>query len=380
MDERLAPALFDPTHGSPDEAPSQALLPSPDNAVLFVCRSSARIEGICAELLKHELRPSVIQSVERAPHVPLAPHHCFIDWSLPGAPDYLSGLVADSSDIWPVALVHDEAESILAYASGAVSTIRRPLHEDEVLSCLRGHRARRARRVIDDAVLIHDQRVTAADAFETMIRSLGQELRTPLATALANLEYLVEQGTAGSDPEQKTVLCDTLEAMQSLRVTLDGMAVLLPHEPPVLEQVRLWRVAQRVLDALPSGAQWVELRGEPGIRGWGDETILFNLVSILVRRALNRHPKTEHPPVSLHVYAHDTEARITVRERPESEAASSNHTRLAHASSGNAALQDGLQLASARHAVVKMGGLLNHIAHGNAGCAFRVRLRLAQPA
>lgn len=380
MDERLAPALFDPTHGSPDEAPSQALLPSPDSTVLFVCRSSTSLEEICAELLKHELRPSVIQSVERAPQVPLAPHHCFIDWSLAGAPDYLSALVAQSSDIWPVALVHDEAESILAYASGAVSTIRRPLHADEVLACLRGHRARHARRVIDDAVLIHDQRVTAADAFETMIRSLGQELRTPLATALANLEYLVEQG--GSDPEQGTALFDTLEAMQALRATLDGMAVLLPHEPPVLEQVRLWRVAQRVLDALPSGAQWVELRGEPGIRGWGDETILFNLVSLLVRRALNRRPKVEHPPVSLHVYAHDTEARITVRERPEpgAESASSNHAQFAQVTTGQAALQDGLQLASARHAVVKMGGLLNYTAHGNTGCAFRVRLRLAQPA
>lgn len=379
MDERLAPALFDPTHGSPDEAPSQALLPSPDSTVLFVCRSSSSIEGLCAELLQHELRPSVIQSIERAPHVPLAPHHCFIDWSLPGAPDYLSALVAESSDLWPVALVQDESESSVAYASGAVSTLRQPLYTQEVLACLRGHRARRARRVIDDAVLIHDQRVTAADAFETMIRSLGQELRTPLATALANLEYLVEEDGPGSDPEQKAVLGDTLEAMQSLRSTLDGMAVLLPHEPPVLEQVRLWRVAQRVLDALPSGAQWVELRGEPGIRGWGDETILFNLITLLVRRALGRHAKAEHPIVSLHVYAHDTEARITVRERPETVAASTEH-HLTQASTTKAALQDGLQLASARHAVVKMGGLLNYIAQSKAGCAFRVRLRLAQPA
>lgn len=380
MDDRLAPARFDPTQGAPDEAPSQALLPCLDRTILFVCRISAEIENVCAKLLEHGLRPSVVQSVDQAPRSSLAPYHCFIDWSLPGAPDYLGTLTAQSNEIWPVALVQDDAESARAYLCGALSTVRQPLCVEEVLACLQGHRARRARRVVDDAVLIHDQRITAADAFESMIRTLGHELRTPLATALANLEYVVEGSGTDTDPEQHAVLSDTLEAMQCLRGTLDGMTALLPQDPPVLEQVRLWRVAQRVLDALPNGAQWVELRGEPGIRGWGDEAILVSLVSILVRRTLNRNSKIDHPTVSLHVYAHDKEARITVRERTEVGEDSPDEDPFVGISPGKSALHEGLQLASARHAVVKMGGLLNYIARGKTGSAFRVRLRLAQPA
>lgn len=379
------PALLDPTHGNREEAPSQALLPLGDHSVLFVCLPYPEVEAVCSNLLEQGIRPNLVQSVDRAPAPANSPRHCLLDWSLPGVPDYLSALDGETDEMWPIAIVENESEAALAYARGAVATIRKPLRSQEILACLRVHRHRRARRVVADAALVHDQRITAADTFESMLRTLGQELRNPLATALANIEYFVEQEKIATEPlldaDQSALLADTLAAMQSLRSTLEGMTLLLPRDPPVLEQVRLWRVAQRVVDTLPRGTQLVELRGEPGIRGWGHESTLADLVSLLVRRALRRHPKSEAPAVSMHVYAHDTEARITVRERPLPEL----HEQLATdpfgvLTPGVGAAQGSLQLLAARHAVVKMGGLLSYVVHDTLGYAFRVRLRLAQAA
>lgn len=379
------PALLDLTLGNREEAPSQALMPLSDQAVLFVCLPYPEVETVCSNLLEQGIRPNLVQSVERAPAASNAPRHCLLDWSLPGIQGYLSALDGQADEMWPIVMVDNDAEAAEAYASGAVATIHKPLRPLEVLACLRVHRSRRARRVVSDASLVHAQRITAADTFESMLRTLGQELRNPLATALANVEYLVEQERTAPapllDPDQSALLTDTLAAMQSLRSTLEGMTLLLPRDPPVLEQVRLWRVAQRVVDTLPRGTQLVELRGEPGIRGWGHESTLADLISLLVRRALRRHPKSETPPVSMHVYAHDTEARITVRERPLPEL----HEQLAAdpfgiPTPGGGAAQGSLQLLAARHAVVKMGGLLNYVVHDTLGYAFRVRLRRAQAA
>jgi signal transduction histidine kinase len=379
MAVRENPTLFGSTL-PPDEAPSQALLPVADRAVLFLCSPGPDLDHVCHELLDMGMRPKVAQNIAEAPNVSDAPHHCFVDWSLQGAAGYIVELSKSSRDLYPVALVDCARSSAEAFASGAVATASRPILSDELLSCVRGQCLRRERRRASDAVLGHDQRVSAATAFEAMLRTLGHELRSPLATALANVEYLVDVAQSAVSPmsnqEQFALVTDSLEALQRLRASLEGMSALTPNDPQVTEQVRLWRVAQRVVDELPNGTPLVELQGDHLVRGWGDEAKLVQASSFLVKRALERHPDAEGPRITLHVYAHNAEARLTVRERiPNPPSERDPFTPAPNPPSGG---QGGLQLAAVRHAIVKMGGILSYVSQKDGGSAFRIRLRLAQ--
>lgn len=370
---------------APTEEPlSQAMLPVADQAVLLVCSPGVDLETASSALLAIGLRPRVVSSVEHAPLAAAAPDLCFVEWSLPRAQDYIAELSSDPHRLLPIAITTSSDESAAAFNHGATAVLRRPLSADELVGCLQGMRKRRDRLRTLEATAEHDQRASAATAFEAVLRTLGQELRTPLATALANVEYLVEVAHAAvsplSDEEQLAVTTDTLEAMQRLRSTLEGMSVLVLRDNPVLDQVRLWNVAQRVLDDLPSGTPLVELQGDRSVRGWGDESTLVEVTSILVRRAISRRTDHGGPKIALHVYAHDTEARLTVREwnAPGNRRRTTDDPFAAGRSTRNGG-QAGLQLAAARHAVVKLGGMLSYVTQKETGCAFRVRLRLAQP-
>lgn len=384
MTQGIGPGAFGSTLPPQDEAPSQALLPTADQTVLFICDAGPDLDAICMHLLSTGSRPLLVARVADAPAPSLVPRHCFVDWSLEGAPAFISELGRSPSELWPVAIVESARESALAYASGAIATVSKPMRLDEVSSCFQGLLVRRERQRTQTALLEHDQRVSAATAFDGMLRTLGQELRNPLATALANVEYLTEVDQSAISPlseeEHLAILTDTLDAMQQLRSTLEGMSVFMPHEPARLEPVRLWHVAQRVLDDLPNGVHLVELSGDTQVRGWCDESALVQVLSTLVKRAIQRQLGAPGPQATLHVYTHDTEARLTVRELSPSEPSGKKpedpfqplrpRSETAHG---------GLQLAAARHAVVKMGGALNYFRQTRAGCAFRVRLRLAQP-
>jgi C4-dicarboxylate-specific signal transduction histidine kinase len=160
---------------------------------------------------------------------------------------------------------------------------------------------------------------------------------------------------------------------------MENVSGFVPKEPPLLNRIRLWSVAQRVIDELASGTAKVSLLGDPEVRGWGDESTLFDVTTILVRRSLERRSSSTVAKVTLHVYAHDTEARLTVHDysSPSSEPPAGDpfHPGLTLGRPG----QSGLLLAAARHAVVRMGGALSYVPRTKAGCAFRVRLRIAQP-
>jgi len=353
--------------------------------VLLIARPGVDLDAATKSIIGTGMRTKVVAALHEAPLAAAAPELCFVEWSLPSAPDYIAEMSHLQRDLLPVVFVGSRTESAAAFAHGAMATLQRPFLPEEILGCLVGMRERRELRRLTTAAAEHDQRASAATAFEAVLRTLGQELRIPLATALANVEYLAEVAQSAvsplSDEEQLAVTTDTLDAMQRLRAVLEGMSVLALKDNPVLDQVRLWHVAQRVIDELPGGTHLVELQGDRSIRGWGDEMTLVDVTSILVRRAIARRSAAQEPRISLHIYAHDTEARLTVREW----GASGSRRRttddpFAAGRSGRNGGQAGLELAAARHAVVKLGGMLSYVSQKDAGCAFRVRLRLAQPA
>jgi hypothetical protein len=181
-----------------------------------------------------------------------------------------------------------------------------------------------------------------------------------------------------STDEHAAVLQDTLTSLQQIRVILESVSALVPKDPPELNRIRLWAIAQRVIDELLAGSAPVSVFGDSEVRGFGDEATLVDVVRTLVRRALTRHTTASVADVAIHVYAHDTEARLTVRDRaaPSSEPPAGDpfNPGLTLGKPG----QSGLLLTAARHAIVRMGGSLSYVPKSKAGYAFRVRLRNAQ--
>jgi C4-dicarboxylate-specific signal transduction histidine kinase len=182
-----------------------------------------------------------------------------------------------------------------------------------------------------------------------------------------------------TDEDRNAVVQDTLASLQKIRLIIENVSGFMPKEPPLLNRFRLWSVAQRVIDELSTSPEQISLQGDPDVRGWGDETTLFDVTTTLVRRSLERRGSSANSKVSIHVYAHDTEARLTVHDfsPPSSDPPAGDpfHPGLTLGKPG----QSGLMLAAARHAVVRMGGTLSYVPRTKAGYAFRVRLRLAQP-
>jgi K+-sensing histidine kinase KdpD len=341
------------------------------------------LDAVCSNILACGIRPVHVPRIELCPPADVAPPHVFIEMNLTGAPSYLEAVAKRADLVFPVAILSRGEDPTEAYRCGALSTIHRPLLPGLCVDIALGQRRRLVAQQHSEVVVGHDQRVSTTNAFEGLLRAVGQDVRTPLATSLANVEYLHEllgdRDSPLSRDEQTAVLGDTLAALQQIRAVLENVSALVPKDPPELNRIRLWAVAQRVIDELPTTRSKVTLMGDAEVRGFGDEATLFEVVRTLVRRAVERHAATNPGDITLHVYAHDTEARLTVRDlaAPSSEPP--------HGDPFNPGLtlgkagQSGLLLTAARHAIVRMGGSLTYVAHSQVGSAFRVRLRIARP-
>jgi len=385
MSLREEPKPFGSNAPAVDEAPSQALLPIAVPTLLLVCQAGIDADAICSSSLGLGIRPVQVPRLELAPPPDRAPSHCVLDLSIPGAGVYLEAIAKLADHAIPIALLDSRDGATEAYRLGAVTTLVRPVEPALITAILSGQRRRILQLRHADVVVEHGRRVSTTNAFEGLLRALGQDVRNPLATALANVEYLSELNRGGTSPmtpsEDAAVVGDTLSSLQQIRMVLESVSALIPKVPPDLNRIRLWSVAQRVLDDLPTGIAPVTIVGDADVRGWGDEANLFEVVGTLVRRALLASSDEDRPPqISIHVYAHDTEARLTVRDyasqsSDERTTGDPFHPGLTLGKPG----QSGLLLTAARHAIVRMGGTLSYVPKTKTGCAFRVRLRIAQP-
>jgi K+-sensing histidine kinase KdpD len=366
---------------SADEAPSQALLPIAVPTLLLVCASGPELDAVCSSFLACGIRPVHVPRVELCPPPEVAPPHVFVELGLPGAKSYLEAIAHRSDLVFPVAILSRDEDPTVAHRCGALSTLERPLLPNLCVDIVLGQRRRLLAHQHSEVIVGHDQRVSTTNAFEGLLRAVGQDVRTPLATALANVEYLHELLRSEDSPlspdEHEAVLGDTLAALQQIRAVLENVNALVPKDPPELNRIRLWAVAQRVIDELPATRNRVTLVGDAEVRGFGDEATLFEVVRTLLRRALERHAGQTQGDVTLHVYAHDTEARLTVRDHAASLSEPPHGDPFSPGLTLGKPGQSGLLLTAARHAIVRMGGSLTYVGRSQSGSAFRVRLRIA---
>jgi signal transduction histidine kinase len=360
-------------------------LPAADNRVLFIAPGYPELARVFDTLLVNNFQPVHASQLSE---VTLISHdfvHVFVDVSMPGALHWLQQLGDQQDEIFPIGLIEPGTREGSALAAGATGTLQLPLEPADVLLCVnrnrtRIERIRRAKELADR----ERQRIATASV-EGVLATVCNELRNPLAAALANVEYLRDLDKAetftSSNDDTHVIVEDTFDALQRVRGIIESLATLVKNEHFESTRVVFWQVAQSVLDDLGRCAAPVSLTGDPTVRGWADEDLLRQVLSTLVRRALTAAEASgSTPQVKLHVYSTDSEARISVRDNGPSLPADLLKSLL---ESSDAALRQSsseMLLAVTHHAVVRMGGTLDYAQRRSPGSVFRIRLRATRSA
>ncbi len=362
------------------DAPSSAALPMVNTKVLFIAPPYPQLKKVFETLLSNNLQPVHVERLSEVPIQKGAFRHAFIDSSVPNALSWLGDYAKDKEEVFPIALIQPGEREGSALAAGACATLQLPIEPADVLLCIERNRARIERSRTSQELMDRDRRKIATTSVEGVLTTLCQELRNPLAAALANVEYLREADrheiASDSVEEKRNILEDTLEALQRLRSTLESLATLVKREMSEARRIVFWEITQSIIDELGHDAAPVTLTGDPTVRGWADEELLRQVVSTLVRRATSASKANITAPlVQIRVYATESEARISVRDNGPSLSAkvvrSLFETSYAIVGRGSAELL----LAVTHHAVVRMGGVLDYAQRNAAGSIFRIRLR-----
>ncbi len=365
------------------DEPSCAALPVTHTKVLFVSPNYPQYKQVFAALLSNNLRPVHIERLSDVPIQKRAFQHVFIDLCVPGALNWLNEYAKDDDEIFPIALIQRGEREGSALAAGAFATLQLPIEAADVLLCIGRNRARIERSRNVQELMDRDRRRVATTSVEGVLTTLCQDLRNPLAAALANVEYMreidIRHNEGVSSEEKRNILEDTLEALRSLRSTLESLATLVKREIAEARRIVFWEIVQGVIDELGGDGKRVTLTGDPTVRGWADEELLRQVVSTLIHRSLGSMDRNDSASaVQIRVYATDTEARISVRDNGPFLSAETikNLFEASYAISPSGRAE--LLLAVTHHAVVRMGGTLDYDQRNSLGSVFRIRLRLVR--
>ena len=365
------------------EEASSAALPAAYTKVLFIAPNRPELKKVFETLFSNNLQPV---HMHRLPEVPIsrdAFRHVFVDLSVPDALNWLSQFGDHDDGVYPIALIQRGEREGSALAAGACATLQIPIEAADVLLCVERNRARIEHNRSLQELMDRDRRRIAANSVEGVLTTLCQELRNPLAAALANVEYLREVDSRGlervDDEDKRNILEDTLEALQRLRSTLESLAILVKREMAEARRIVFWEVAQSVIDELGREGSAVTLSGDPIVRGWADEELLRQVVTTLVRRALNSAASMKVAPVvTIRVYATETEARVSVRDNGPSLSVEVVKSLFETSDAISSRESAEMLLAVTHHAVVRMGGVLEYAQQAVPGGVFRIRLRLVR--
>lgn len=355
-------------------------LPAADNRVLFIAPRYPELGQVFDTLLLNGLQPVHVERLSELPHANGEFAHVFVDVSIPGALQAIQKFAERQDEVFPVALIQQGTREGSSLAAGATGTLQLPLEPADVLLCVNRNRMRIERNHRAKELADRERQQIATASVEGVLATVCNELRNPLAAALANVEYLRDldksETPASSVDDSRMIVADTFDALQRVRGIVESLATLVKNEHFEPKRVVFWQIAQSVLDDLGRGAASVALTGDPTVRGWADEDLLRQVLSTLVRRAINAADASgSTPQVKLHVYATDAEARISVRDNGPSLPADLLKSLV---ESSDAAVQQSsseMLLAVTHHAVVRMGGTLDYAQRRSPGTVFRIRLR-----
>ena len=301
------------------------------------------------------------------------PRLAILDGQTQGALDFLRRINAHGTTLHAVVALESGAREGDAIAAGAQLTLQRPLVPEDVLACLHRFRAQhelmaRARDLFD-----RERPSVPPPLIESVVATIGHEIRNPLAAALANVECLRDSDCALNEDDRKNTIDDTVIALRRIQDVMTAVSSLAKGAPPVLEKVELWSVAERAVASVRPHDTRIEIAGERSTCGWGNGALLEQVVANLVQNALDATQGQERRHVLVRVYGASGEARISVRDNGPG-VPGSLRQRIFEPFTTKGERGTGLGLVLVRHAVSRMGGTLS-LGPSERGAVFRVRLR-----
>lgn len=317
---------------------------------------------------------SDIGNIEAGGYVPRL---AILDGASEAALDFLRRINAHGTTLQAIVTIdHGQSESE-ALAAGAQLTLQRPLKPADVVTCLQRFRSQQELVTRSRDVFDRERPSVPPPLIESVLATIGHEIRNPLAAALANIECLRESGEVPlSEDDRKGTIDDTVIALRRIQDVMAAVSALVKGAPPVLEKVELWSVAERAVASVRPHTARVEIAGEQALLGWGNAALLEQVVANLVQNALDAVANLERPHVLVRVYSSSGEARISVRDNGPGVPASLRQRIFEPFFTTKGERGTGLGLVLVRHAVSRMGGTLT-LGPSERGAVFRVRMRAA---
>ncbi|MEO7033925.1 MAG: HAMP domain-containing sensor histidine kinase [Polyangiaceae bacterium] len=305
------------------------------------------------------------------------PRFVVIESALPGALELLRGMNGPDSVMQALALLAPGEAEGLALAAGASLTLRRPLTASDLLLCLRRFRAqdellRQSRHVFDQA------RGMPVTILESVLATIGHEIRNPLAAALASVECLREPDLTRrlAEDERMAAVDDVAIALRRIRDVMSAVTSLVRGTQPALTEVTLWECAERALSAFSAPNVRLELAGDQHVRGLANAPLLEQVLLNLLQNALDATADTSNPHILVRVYRAGHEARISVRDNGPGVPNALRQRIFDPFFTTKGEAGTGLGLVLVQHAVGRMGGTVT-LGPTHSGAVFRVRLRCA---
>jgi signal transduction histidine kinase len=379
--QKSSPKAFLPTSLHPhdfvgDEVDSGVFQLS-DSSVLVLLRPGPDVAPVLRALEAEGFTLAPISDLSSAEATDYVPRIAVLDGALPGVLGFLRRIHAHDPTLHAIVTLDPGAREGDALAAGAQLTLQRPLVPTDVVGCLQRFRTQQDLLLRSRDVFDRERPSVPPPLIESVLATIGHEIRNPLAAALANVECLRETtGSPLSAEDRQSTIDDTAIALRRIQDVMSAVSSLVKGAPPVLEKVDLWRVAERAVAMVRPHDARIEIAGERTTWAWGNAALLEQVVVNLVQNALDATLGQPLRSVLLRVYAASGESRISVRDNGPGVPAALRQRIFEPFFTTKGERGTGLGLVLVRHAVSRMGGTLS-LGPSERGAVFRVRLRSA---
>jgi signal transduction histidine kinase len=347
-----------------------------ESSVLILARSASDLDPALAAVASAGFSVVAVADTSGVEAFAFLPRFALIETAIPGALDLLRRINGAEPMMMVLALLGaDEAEGP-ALAAGATMTLRRPLSPADVLVCMRRFRAQDELQRRPNHVFDSERGNVPTNILESVLATIGHEIKNPLAAALASIECLREPDVAQrlEEKERTAAIDDVAIALRRIRDVMGAVTALVRGTPPALERVLLWDCAERAVGALYANGARIELAGDGNVCGFANSALLEQVIVNLIQNAIDATSGTPNPHILVRVYRAASEARISVRDNGPGIPLAIRQRIFDPFFTTKGERGTGLGLVLVHHAVGRMGGTVS-LGPTPVGAVFRVRLR-----
>ncbi|MES1178415.1 MAG: HAMP domain-containing sensor histidine kinase [Myxococcales bacterium] len=347
-----------------------------ESSVLLVARAGDDLEPALAAVAAAGFSIVPVADTTGVESLAFLPRFALIETAVPGALELMQRINGAESIMMVLALLGpDEAEGP-ALAAGAALTLRRPLSPADVLLCMRRFRTQDELQRRPNHVFDSERGNVPATILESVLATIGHEIKNPLAAALASIECLRETEITQrlGEEERSAAVDDVAIALRRIRDVMGAVTALVRGAPPELERVMLWDCAERAVGALHSSGVRIELAGDVHVCGFANCALLEQVLVNLIQNAVDATRDTPNPHILVRVYRAALEARISVRDNGPGVPLAIRQRIFDPFFTTKGERGTGLGLVLVHHAVGRMGGTVT-LGPAPIGAVFRVRLR-----